>query len=353
MYKLICYLFFVCFCCKSIKCKAQFIGVRMYHENDFLTLIGKNNDDNYTGGSKIEIITDFLNGLAKSKIINPLRWNPILQSVSFSFTGFTPTDIGNASILLDDRPYASYSSLNAGMAFLSPGKSQKFSYELSLGSMGTAISGDLQTYIHKNHILGVTRPIPQGWKYQIAAGGCFAANIKISYLKVLGNKLNSKFFQFAWLHELNLGQYLTRYTQGLRLYLININNNVLLEGIPEIPVMATKMNSISYPLQTQRKNNKFGFCLFFTPRISAVFHNATLTGKLLSKQSVYTISPGAVNKALLEYDICGQLNWHFIRIGFTQYGRTREYNRELSNLHSWGGIFLGCIFPINRRSSFN
>jgi hypothetical protein len=82
---------------------------------------------------------------------------------------------------------------------------------------------------------------------------------------------------------------------------------------------------------------------YITPRIKAVFHNTTLTGNLLTKKSEYRLDSKEVNMALLEYDAGVQFSWGFLRLGYSVYGRGREYNSEKKGFHNWGGLYVGFV----------
>ena len=316
--------------------KPNFAGFRAYTENDFLNPFSPNKDDNYTGGLRAELITNVLSPLWQKKLLNPLQWAPLNQRVAFTVTAFTPRDLASEVIVNMERPYASYQAFNLGASFANADSTKRLSYELSLGVMGKDLAGDLQTTIHKDHWFGSTRPVPQGWKYQIAEGGAFAANLKLGYEQLLSRKSspsNFKPFSVSWVHELNVGQYMTNYMQGLRVYLFTKNAAPLLdEAVPEL-----------VSLFGEKKKHKPGITFFVTPRLRGVLHNTTLTGNLLSKESAHTLSSSEMNRILAEYEAALQLKYAFLRAGFTLYGRSKEYKASEKSFHHWGGPFLGFI----------
>ncbi|HMH33188.1 MAG TPA: lipid A-modifier LpxR family protein [Puia sp.] len=329
---MICHIVFLIIWISGITQELKFAGIRAYTENDFLSFIGKNRDDNYTGGVKFEFITNLFSPIFSGRILNPMKWSPVSQSISFSVTAFTPQDLALETIDYCQRPYASYQSWNLGAAFLK--EKNSFSYELSIGAMGKSLAGDAQKKIHGEHWFGSTRPIPQGWQYQIANGGALAVNLRLHYehrlLPLQEASADFRWLSATWLHELNLGQYMINYLQGLRIYLFNYHHP--LPSDYDLPVINAFHRDEVY--------KKFSFFCFITPRLKAVIHNATLTGKLLGKSSVYTLPQSDINNAVLEYDGGMQIRFCSFTIGYNFFGRSREYKNEEQYFHNWGGFYL-------------
>jgi len=122
----------------------HYLGFRIYHENDFIVprFINKglinNPDDNYTGGSKVEIITNLINNtkIALLKpLLNPLKGDINSLSIVFGYTTFTPQDLKDSLIIYYDRPYASYRFWGLGVSSVDRDTSWKLYYELQLGAI--------------------------------------------------------------------------------------------------------------------------------------------------------------------------------------------------------------------------
>jgi len=329
--------------------KKRYLGFRIYHENDFIipAFISrnffKNTDDNYTGGLKIEIITNIPDA-KNSFVLNPLRGN--INSVSFVFgvTAFTPQDLANTAIVFNDRPYASFRFWGLGVSSVSPDTSWNLSYELQFGAMGKPLAGDAQSYLHRKNFLGSKRPDPKGWDYQIGYDGAFAFNLhgklerKIWSSKLQGRKQNFRWVQVSTRGELNVGQYMTNISVEPRISLLNWNHN------PEESEDEPGLPSIARPLVSGKTKNTAGFYLFFGLRPRFVLHNTTLTGRLLSKSSVHTIAPSELKRALFEYDFGFAFRWYFLRLGYNLFGRSKEFSFQNKNFHNWGGFYVGGIF---------
>jgi len=155
--------------------KKAFYGIRLFTENDYLSFFSPNTDDNYTGGVKVEFLTNNFRFLRLGKLFKTNKWDIVSQTIGYGVTVFTPNDIANDKIVRNDRPYASYEFLNIGSYFIDTISNKNIvGYELLIGSIGSQRGRNLQTTIHKNHFLGTQRPVPMGWDYQVANGGSLA-----------------------------------------------------------------------------------------------------------------------------------------------------------------------------------
>ncbi|MBL0341253.1 MAG: DUF2219 family protein [Bacteroidetes bacterium] len=170
-------------------CKLLFSqGVEGYQanltiENDILGY--RNEDENYTGGIKLEVLTPGLK--CKYLVVFPFRNKADLnlQRYSFGGTGYTPRTLEFSEVQYDDRPYASLVFLSFGnISFFK--KLNFLQSDIYVGFMGLDGPGNVQSYIHENHWFGTTRPVPQGWHNQIADSlNAFVVNYNISSYKML------------------------------------------------------------------------------------------------------------------------------------------------------------------------
>lgn len=337
--------------------EAPFYGLRVFTENDFFSPLAPNLDDNYTGGLKVDFITNQFQFLRFGKLFKKEKWDIVAQNISYGFTIFTPRDLANDKIIRTDRPYACYEFISAGSSFVKNGTYKSImGYELFAGRMGSQAGKNFQTTIHKNGWFGSTRPVPQGWQHQIANGGAVALNIKLfseSNIFETQQLNHFKWLQTSWIHEVNLGQYLINYSQALRLNLLNINSYfgrsfsaIQNSGLPTI---ATKRPPVSADKsQTATKKNNFSFNLYIKPGVRVVGHNATLTGNLLTKTSEYSLAQKDVIPALVEYDMGLNVRWCFVNLGANLSGRSREFTFQDKAFHHWGGIYVAFVYNRNK-----
>lgn len=152
--------------------KKQIIkGVRLYKDNDFLALFD-NRDHEYTGGFRIEVITDYL-GL---KLFSWRRENRFLsyQSLFFGFELYTPDVIdvkSKADLNPLDRPFASFQYIGKSRNIINIEGTYRATSELKVGIIGGEVSRNFQRIIHRDIIDSENN---NGWDYQIANGGRFA-----------------------------------------------------------------------------------------------------------------------------------------------------------------------------------
>jgi hypothetical protein len=342
---LLCLLFLLC------NGFAQPIGLRLFTENDFLSPLAKNEDDNYTGGLKLELVFK-TNGLFSNTqfLKNRLPRKTLYHTLAFTGTAFTPRNLAEASVVKDERPYASVLAFSIGSQYKSAKNSKtRFGYELMGGMMGKSAAGEVQGKIHRHEILSfvnTNRADPQGWKNQIAYGGAFVMNLKLNqdWLLVQSKeKANDKYFmpfRLSLRNTLNAGNYLINSTHGLRLNMLNkqydFDNEI---APPEI----TKFVRVK-PIQKPRV---FSFSLYAEPRVKINVHNAGLTGKLLSKPSVHTIYTnsfkGTLTPLLFEYEMGFVIRYYWFQLGYSLNGRSKEFSVQNKNMHHWGGVYLAIV----------
>ena len=135
-------------------------------------------------------LLDILDKFKKQSIFNPLGGENVAHFLTAGVAAFTPQSLEKSTVITDDRPYASFTYFGFGVSSINKMANLKLQYEIDLGKMGKPFAGDAQTYIHKNGWFGSTRPIPQGWNYEIGEGGKFAFNItgKSEYLLFPANR---------------------------------------------------------------------------------------------------------------------------------------------------------------------
>jgi hypothetical protein len=327
--------------------KKHYAGFRIYHENDFVVPFVTNTDDNYTGGLKVEFITNAI-PQKPAIIFNPLKGKINSLSFLFGLTAFTPQDLADPNIIYTDRPYASFRYWGIGVSSINKDTTWKLSYELQFGAMGRPLAGKGQSYIHRNHLFGSQRADPMGWKYQIGYDGTFAFNSywklerKIWESKLKGKKENFRLIQLTGRGEMNLGQYMINAAVEPRVSLFNWNHNFgEYEDEPGLPAVfgPTALTSID----RMKKRNKAGFYIYAGMRPRIVVHNTTLTGKLLGKSSVHTIPSSSLKNVIFEYDCGLAFRWRFFRLGYNLIGRSKEFSFQNKDFHNWGGLYIGSI----------
>lgn len=134
-------------------------------ENDIFT--GRGTDRHYTNGLRVsllrgdDMVADWVLSVARA-----LPWFPdggyVRGSWAVGQNLYTPEDIGDPDLILDDRPYAAWLYLGRGLV-LENGRMVDI-MELSLGMVGPAAQGEpVQKGIHAF----IDSPEPRGWSNQI------------------------------------------------------------------------------------------------------------------------------------------------------------------------------------------
>src|SRR5688500_9358133 len=337
--------------------KKHYISKRIYHENDILApgflnkwLFG-NTDDNYTGGSKLEITTNLFknNKIAFLKpLLNPLNGDISSLSFIFGYTTFTPQSLKDSVVIYNDRPYASYRFWGFGISSIDRDTSWKLSYELHLGSMGRPLAGDIQTRMHIffKRRFRASRDVPEGWHNQIGYSQIFTANLtarlesRIWPSKREESEKNFRWLQFSVRSEVNLGQYMTNISVAPHISLVNWNHNFgEFEDEPGLPSVEEGKTKSPFKIITRYKT---GFHFFIGIRPNLVIHNAPLTGRL-GNTSIHTINSSELNNMLLEYYFGFALRSGFFRFGYNLFVRSKEFSFQNKNLHSWGGFYIGFV----------
>ena len=329
--------------------------VLLTHENDVLA--PSNRDENYTGGLKLELSAPSFK----------LKWQPFLkfsnekaaiQRFSLGGTAYTPQDLAKSMIVSRDRPYASLTYLGLGRDSYSGEMQQHFSSELLIGGIGLPGPGNFQSYLHRIHFLGSTRPVPQGWRNQVGYNGSLVINYRTKFEKLLYHShqslndelpellpdyetsgsgayiKNFEFFQCYWNVAAELGNYMSNLQAGLALNLLNINNAATLNYEPGIPKVIGKTTPVS-------SIKKIRFNVFINPSFRFVAFNATLQGLMFNDKSIYTIPAKQVQRILFELHAGANLllfDRIYLRYAFSL--RTKEF-RYGKPVHNWGGITIG------------
>lgn len=301
------------------------------HDNDsfayFLNL--RNDDDHYTGGVKVELLTPewkFYQPFIPLKNAEYVR-----STFAFSVTAFTPQNLGS-EIQYGDRPYASFTALSFGKEYY--GKNSFLKSELYIGFLGLDLAKDGQSYIHDEELFGTKRIVPEGWHHQIGNDNVFTFNYNVNYLKQFANKKWNGFnFASAYRLGTNLGSYMTDVSLGLNLA-CNINTTPYIVGTP--PAKKKKE-----AILMKKKKKLLRVNIYIEPKLRHVLHNSTLEGALFADNSVYTINHSDIRR--YQFEGSTGVNFNFFDtayLGFTINGRSQEF-KGAKDVHYWGSLSLG------------
>ena len=318
-------------------------------ENDFLGFFDDNQDENYTGAFKLDVLTPAI-GICQPFYRFPDNESYNVQRFSIGGTGYTPQDLKASNVIYDDRPYASIVFLSLGAISISEDIQRQIKSNLIIGAMGWAGPGKVQSYIHEEEFFGTERPVPHGWDNQIGYDGRFVINYNARYTAQIFKSgiVNDK---FEWVRSsytlgADVGTYMNNLKAGFAFSLFNFNFIELIDLDTDIPKffepseeVLKENNDLTSGYVGERKN--FRFNLFLAPELRFVAYNATLQGLLFNDSSEHTIDRSEINRLAL--DITAGVNFVFCDVFYLRYAaafRTQEYSGG-KNQHHWGEISIG------------
>ncbi|TDE52714.1 lipid A-modifier LpxR family protein [Flavobacterium sp. GT3P67] len=310
------------------------------HDNDFLGL--GNEDENYTGGLKVEALfpemkTKWL--FIKYKSEHSLN----VSRIGLGATAYTPQDLAEAAVVTGDRPYASLLFLNFGNNFYAMDRAEMVQSEFIVGLMGTSIPGNAQSHLHENHWFGSERPIPRGWDNQIGYNGSLILNYNTRFQKQItradGSDTDFNCFIASGVGKIDIGNYMINLQAGMKFNFININSGIFQDSYVNMPTLIKEGKEIKYDYKEQ--NRKFRFSFFAEPNIRFVGYNATLEGLMFNDKSAYTIDHSDVKRVLFEFNAGFNMTiCDFLSLKYAHFGRSREFEGGKS-FHNWGAVTIG------------
>jgi len=106
------------------------------------------------------------------------------SKIEYGLFGFTPEDISQTAVQLDDRPYAGLVYVSSSREIYDSRHEVSWQSTLTLGVIGLSLVGDLQESFHSVH--GSNKPM--GWDNQISDGGEPTARYIISRQNLLSKR---------------------------------------------------------------------------------------------------------------------------------------------------------------------
>lgn len=345
-------------------------------------LVGKlNNDQNYTMGLGIYFPQNDVGKLIL-RGINLFRkdgkkYNFIQNSMGIANATFTPEYLGNNKIdslnyMLNDRPFAGINYLSTVLTYGNDDTGNSFStFGFNLGIIGTDFSQSMQSYIHRKHWFGSTRPIPVGWANQISETKpvptflLYMRNNKLLLGKLSSedDKNNKGYFQLSQMYEGKFGYYVgASYGLNMRLGLLDKKNWAndffpLGESSGIIPVENSanstsegKVPAVSLPVRnTRRASDEIFFLGGIKPNVW--LYNAFLMGQF-NDDDFHTLSWKQMKKVTVDFNIgiggqkrvCGN---EAISAAVTFSVRSPEFKTsddKFTRWHKWAGIQIYYVY---------
>lgn len=321
---------------------------------EFFHLAKKNEDRNYTMGGALFASN---NRWADRKFFYPLKIAGNLftrfsrseqpdanATISVGVTAFTPryledNEADSLYYMVNDRPFAS-------LTFLSFKRQAASQYRVEtnqfvFAALGLGIAREVQTYIHKNHWFGSTRPIPTGWKNQVSNGFeptfLFSNKADILLNPSSLNHADCISSQFILSREYRVGYY-TGANAAIAMRFGKLDPRRW---------ASYDMYQLNYASQALPEKQKLKWQLYtqFLARPNIVLYNAALNGQF--RHSFHTFSFSEIQHVVVEgFGGLGatvvncKRNFSVDLMAYIS-GRTPEFKTSLSNRsHLWGGVQL-------------
>jgi len=199
-------------------------GVNLSTDNDLIAF--NNEDKNYTGAIRMEVITDYFRMKALS-LRRDHRWLGY-QTLFGGLEIYTPDSLKSCSInipdscLIDtnDRPFGSFHYVGRSKYIMNANGTIRSASEFKIGVIGGKLGEKFQSVLHRD--VSQSAQKPTGWITQIANGGRLA----LQYDNEIGNLLispnpNALLFtincplNLHWNYAYSLGHFLIGTSTGL------------------------------------------------------------------------------------------------------------------------------------------
>ncbi|MDW3650095.1 MAG: DUF2219 family protein [Bacteroidia bacterium] len=148
----------------------------IYLDNDKFIPPSLDEDRDYTNGIAFSYsnkgLLNFplhkINNWLLQEVLNPQsdsNFQFLSPEIKLGSLAYTPRDIAESRLILDDRPYASVHYIEIKSRLWNKQKNQVHSLGISYGVLASPIAEFAQIIIHT---IGRIRPVPEGWDNQIA-----------------------------------------------------------------------------------------------------------------------------------------------------------------------------------------
>lgn len=268
-------------------------SISLTYENDF----PNKTDEYYTQG--ISLNYDFSKRSKRGVLFQ--------NTLAITHLAYTPQDISDNAIRMNDRPYTAAMFLQYSKAWINRSISHsQISLNLYLGILGPAAGGEwMQRTIHK----AINSAAPQGWKYQIQ--NSFIVGPELSVSKKLLSA--SSFFRADALASGRLTTLKTQLSAGVSLQAGLLPNN-------------------------KGQHIKSAW-LQYAGLANAVGYDATLQGDVFGYNSPYTIRNKDISRLVFHHTIALNIWLGRLRL-MTQVSQlTKEF--KTGTTHTYSGLTVG------------
>jgi hypothetical protein len=292
--------------------------IRLNLENDMLVLRQKT-DRYFTSGVKLDYF--FLKNPSKKLLLS--RIFPRLKNGDnfYGFTAasnmYTPANM-TENIIVGDRPYAGWAYIGLSNISNDALSGTRFTSEYSLGAIGPIVQQDkIQCKWHE--IIG--RPVPHGWKNQIAND--IALNLSFTGEKRVLKPAD--YVDIIGTLETNVG---------------TVMNYMGFGGMVRVGWFDDYFQDI---MQVKGQQNKWQAFVYVRPVVRLVADNSLLEGGIFTYyKSPYTIPRDDINRYYLNSEFGYSLSYRNFNVTYSQSFRSPEF-RGAKNMF-WGGTTFALGF---------
>lgn len=370
------------------KGKRLFKGLNFYFDNDVFQPFQKNEDRGYTGGGRLEMVTDLFNlrlfdVFFDSRILSyqtiffggeaytpkvqyneedvvkfsgiPFVKDPITQKLDEN-TIYNIKNYLTTNFHIFDRPFASYYYFGRSKHRISYRGKWRLKTEFKLGMIGTDGPVRVQAFLHRDvHVKSKKILL---WENQIAQGGRFVGNYNILYdfqiFNLQKNKSSGNFERRRIIYgtlETRIGAEITNLGIGLG-YMNRGLHQVSAEGdVPHVSVRKIK------GLFSKEKNAGISIFEYWKKydylntdiKMRYIIHNSLLSGIGIFKPfendisdddaiSVYTIPKKEIEKFVFQASIKYGLRFSHGSVFYQYTILSPEITRKERRIHSFGTI---------------
>ncbi len=305
-----------------------------FHFDDDFLFIG-NRDEQYTGGLELEYIRKSQKKSEKVTILNPFTNGDRYWNYTFGSYLFTPYNVSDSMIILNDRPFSSYIFGSFGYTAYNKNHQKRLAATLYMGFMGSALPGRVQDSIHT---IGDSPPA-YGWGNRIAESEVFIPNLSINYQANIFNIGRLPITLIRWIQLSNL------FELNTGLFRNNIGGGLKISGYNYLPISNSSYSYKPTEVNEHRryKQRKLRITTYFSSKIELVLHNTTLQS-LPWLYSPYAIENKYINRHVFAIECGFNLNYNHFNLSYAFQARSKEFTKYQGNWHTWAGVTLGFSF---------
>ena len=314
-------------------------GWQINVDNDLWT--GQSIDRDYTGGLAVTLsgkraqeypvsIDPLRAGIDKlARFANLYQSSDYMSfhSQQYGMTLFTPDDIESVTPVYDDRPYGSLIYMSNTEFTVVPDRDRAYVSILSIGFLGLDLAEDIQRGLHSI----TDSDVPNGWQYQVSAGGEPTAMLTYG---IQDNLYASKQQQLKLEYEGNLG-YITDVNAGLSWRWGRINSPWWAFNPYQSKYMQQSMPAFS----SSGTGHKDEFYLWAGCRLNLRIYNALLQGQF--RHSEVTVSSADMERLVAEYwlGVTREFASKYYASFFVR-GHSDEFKGPNARSAAWAGLLF-------------